>query len=160
MLIHAQSIHLSDDNDALRASEVGWFAAKQPGLLRFIEDRHGDGDALACAVDLSWRIVAAFEHQSGLPLARLDAAVLEEHLESVVRESRGELELVATGCAYRQPELCQWLASALREVLVLAAAEHATLAATCLAVISACDECYSQRVAAKLGALEEGTLLT
>jgi hypothetical protein len=144
MVIEERTVAMARNGDVEQASEVGWFAARQPGLIRFIEDRVGhSGDAMAMSVDMCWRVASAFERQRGLPLPRLRNADLERAEIEVVSESQGGLAL-ANGCAHRQPELCRWLEemmanpglpidnSLLDQVAVLTAA-----------TISACDRAHS-----------------
>lgn len=143
MIINERTVALASSDDGLQASEVGWFAAKQPGLLRFIEDRlAGEQDALAMAVDLCWRVVAAFEQQHGLPLARIHTSELERAEEEVVRESQGQLVL-ANGCAHRQPELSRWLEAALMSpALPIDKVSLDRIALLAAATISACDRAH------------------
>ena len=143
MLIHERTVALCASNDSAMASEVGWFAAKQPGILRFVEDRLGsNGDATALAFDLCWRVVAAFERQRGLPLPRLLASELEKAEEEVMRESQGGL-LLANGCAHRQPDLCRWLEAAITTpILPLDSTSLDQVALIAAATISACDRAH------------------
>lgn len=143
MLVDERTVALSASDDMAAASEVGWFAAKQPGLLRFVEDRVGhDGNATAMAVDLCWRIVAAFERKRGLPMPRILTSELERAEEEVVKESQGGLDL-ANGCAHRQPDLCRWLEAAMVAPLFpLEPALHDQVALLAAATISACDRAH------------------
>lgn len=140
MKIDERRIALASEDDVARASEVGWFAARQPGLMRYLEDRLGrDPDGLAIALELCWRVVAAFEMQLNLPLPRLLAGELELAEEEAVRESQGELRL-ANGCAHRQPDLCDWLAGAIQNpALPLSAESLDVVALAVAATISTCD---------------------
>lgn len=143
MRIDERTVALAASEDMAMASEVGWFAARQPGLLRFVEDRLGhDGDATAMAVNLCWRVVASFERQRGLPMPRIHAQELEAAEIEVVRESQGGLDL-ANGCAHRQPDLCQWLEAAMAAPLLPVeklAQEQISLVVA--ATISACDRAH------------------
>ena len=143
MVIDERTVVMSQSHDVAEASEVGWFAARQPGLLRFIEDRMvGDEDALAMAVDMCWRVTTAFEHQRGLPLPRLLASELERAEEEVVTESQGGLVL-ANGCAHRQPELCRWLEAMMASPsLPLVSKSLDQVALVAAATISACDRAH------------------
>jgi hypothetical protein len=159
MVIDERTLALTENGDVEQASEVGWFAARQPGLLRFIEDRLGDnGDAMAMAVDLCWRVTTAFERQRGLPLPRIHSAELERAEVEVVRESQGDLAL-ANGCAHRQPELCRWLESMIASpVLPIENVFLDQIALIAAATISACDRAHVPTPAARnfghsLGAL-------
>ncbi len=146
MLVDERTVALAVSDDMAMASEVGWFAAKQPGLLRFIEDRVGhDGDATAMAVDLCWRVVAAFERKRGLPMPRLETLELESTEEEVTRESQGALSL-ANGCAHRQPDLCRWLeAEMAAPLLPVVPVLHDQIALVVAATISACDRAHHSR---------------
>jgi hypothetical protein len=143
MLIEERTVAMSQANDRTKASEVGWFAARQPGLLRFIEDRlSGNDDALAMAVDLCWRVTSAYEQQRGLPLPRLLVSALEEAEVEVVTESQGGLPL-ANGCAHRQPELCRWLEAMMATpVLPIERVALDQIALIVAATISACDRAH------------------
>lgn len=135
---------MARNGDLEQASEVGWFAARQPGLIRFIEDRVGhSGDAMAMSVDMCWRVASAFERQRGLPLPRLRHQDLEQAEIEVVSESQGGLAL-ANGCAHRQPELCRWLEEMMANPCLpidnRLLDQVALLTAT---TISACDRAHS-----------------
>lgn len=144
MYVDERTVALVGTDDMAQPSEVGWFAAKQPGLLRYLEDRLGPAtDAFAMSVDLCWRIVAAFERQRGLPLPRIYLEELERAEVEVVGESQTELNL-ATSCAHRQPELCQWLARMLASpVLPLDRIALDQIALSCATCISACDRAHT-----------------
>lgn len=159
MLIDERTLALTENGDVEQASEVGWFAARQPGLLRFLEDRLGqNGDAMAMAVDMCWRVTSAFERQRGLPLPRIHAEELERAEVEVVRESQGDLAL-ANGCAHRQPELCRWLEAMIANpVLPIENVFLDQIALVTAATISACDRAHAPPLAmsgfgASLGAL-------
>jgi hypothetical protein len=144
MVIEERTVALGRDGEQEQASEVGWFAARQPGLIRFIEDRLGhSGDAMAMAVDMCWRVASAFERQRGMPLPRIRNGELEQAEVEVVRESQGSLPL-ANGCAHRQPELCRWL----EEMMVAPSLPIDNnlldqVALVTAATISACDRAHS-----------------
>ncbi|MCP4446902.1 MAG: hypothetical protein GY811_16365 [Myxococcales bacterium] len=143
MLVDERTVALSTSDDMATASDVGWFAAKQPGLLRFVEDRVGqDGDATAMAVDLCWKVVAAFEHKRGLPMPRIHVAELELAEEEVVRESQGGLDF-ANGCAHRQPDLCRWLEAEMTAPILPVMPElQDQIALAVASTISACDRAH------------------
>lgn len=139
---------LARNGDVEQASEVGWFAARQPGLIRFIEARLGhSGDAMSMAVDMCWRVTSAFERQLGLPLPRLSNTELELAEVEVVRESQGNLAL-ANGCAHRQPELCRWLEEMMTSPsLPIDNDLLDQVALATAATISACDRAHSPTAA-------------
>jgi hypothetical protein len=143
MVIEERTVAQTQNGDLEQASEVGWFAARQPGLLRFIEDRLGsNGDAMAMAVDMCWRVATAFESQRGLPLPRIECSELERAEVEVVTESQGGLAL-ANGCAHRQPELCRWLEAMMASpVLPIENVFLDQIALITAATISACDRAH------------------
>jgi len=145
-------VALARNGDVEQASEVGWFAARQPGLIRFIEDRVGhNGDAMAMSVDMCWRVASAFERQRGLPLPRLRNADLEQAEVEIVSESQGAPGL-ANGCAHRQPELCRWLEDMMANPsLPIESALLDQVAVVTAATISACDRANSPRRLAPTG---------
>lgn len=160
MVIDERTVALAQNRDLEQASEVGWFAARQPGLLRFIEDRlSNNGDAMAMAVDMCWRVTTAFEHQHGLPLPRIHMTELERAEVEVVRESQGGLAL-ANGCAHRQPELCRWLEAMMAcPVLPIENALLDQIALITAATISACDRAHTPTPAAMDRELLAGALI-
>jgi hypothetical protein len=97
-------------------------------------------------VDLCWCIVSSFEQHFGLPAQRLRTRELEIAEEQVVEEARGRLEL-ATGCAHRQPELCDWLASSLRQIdIPLSSDSFDDLVLATFACVLAADRAYEEAV--------------
>ena len=160
MLIDERTVALSMCEDPMQGSEVAWFAARQPGILRFVEDRlAGTDDAIAMAVDLCWRIVAAFELKRGLPLPRLRTSELEQAEQEVVAESQGGLTL-ANGCAHRQPDLCTWLEAMLATpVLPLDHMALDQIGLIAVATISACDRVHCAESGHFAGGLTAGVLL-
>lgn len=95
--------------------EIGWFAARQPGVMRFLEDRLGagapraqgaDDEVLAIALDAACAIAEMFTAQHGRPPPRLSPRALE-------RAEEQALEALAQrrpGYAERQPGLAAWVA--------------------------------------------------
>lgn len=160
MVIEERTVALARNGDLEQASEVGWFAARQPGLIRFIEDRLGhSGDAMAMAVDMCWRVASAFERQRGLPLPRIHNTELEHAELEVVRESQGSLAL-ANGCAHRQPELCRWLEETIASpCLPIDNSLLDQVALVTAATISACDRAHSPAPASIGPQLAVGALI-
>jgi hypothetical protein len=129
------------------ATEVGWFAARQPGVVKFLEERllHGDGDSFAVSLEAACRICAVIEQREGLPPPRVNRSLLERAEVAVLAEARHR-GLAADGCAMRQPELCHWLAAYVADPPVpLTRAESAELAAVLASLIYALDELTSGR---------------
>ncbi len=160
MVIEERTVAMARNEDLEQASEVGWFAARQPGLIRFIEDRVGhNGDAMAMSVDMCWRVASAFERQLGLPLPRLRHAELEQAEIEVVSESQGPLGL-ARGCAHRQPELCRWLEEMMANPsLPIDSALLDQVALVTAATISACDRAQAPSLAPTGPAYSVGALI-
>jgi hypothetical protein len=127
------------------AVEVGWFAARQPGIIRFLEQRIPlpDGDALGVALLGAWRIHAAFEQRDGVPPARIERSLLDRAAIAVAAEARHGAR---DGCAARQPELCAWLQRWLADPpALLDAGEAARVGAALSAVIYALDQVTTGR---------------
>jgi len=125
--------------------ELGWFAVRQPGVLRFLETRLGDDDdALAVGLATTWRVFAAYRQQEGLPSPRLEQDMLGRALYAVVREVCGPVSY--EGIAERQPELCGFVYRVLAEPpFPLTRAQEAALAQSLWAIIYALDESVNGR---------------
>jgi hypothetical protein len=128
--------------------EIGWFAARQPAVVRFLEDRlagtanEADRDAFTVALDAARTIGSMFEQQHGVPPARVQQAQLERAEEAVVGEVRGP----GFGIATRQPALANWLAGLLAEPPVpLTLAETRSVGTALAAIIYALDEVTTGR---------------
>ncbi|MCG8417253.1 MAG: hypothetical protein MJE77_04830 [Proteobacteria bacterium] len=111
---------------AIRVDTAGWFAARQPGVIRFLEQRL-QGDAFSVALHAAWVIAAAFEKNDGVPPPRLIRSLIERG-ESAIRAeqassramrsgqvaihsmSRAANPWIEPGCAERQPALVSWIA--------------------------------------------------
>ncbi len=129
------------------AGAVGWFAARQPGVVRFLEERLlvGDGDAFGVALETAWRICTAFELRQGVPPPRVPRTLLERAETAVLREARHP-GAYADGCAARQPALCTWLAHVIDTPPVPLAADEKRAAGACLAaIVYALDELTTGR---------------
>jgi hypothetical protein len=135
---------------ALEAPEIGWFAARQPAVVRFLEDRlasaHGSDraafGAFAVALDAARAIHGMFERQHGVPPPRVTQSLLERAEEAVIGEARTR----AVGIAARQPALAAWVADLLTEPPVpLAADELGTVGTALAAVVYALDQVTTGR---------------
>jgi hypothetical protein len=127
------------------AVEAGWFAARQPGIIRFLEQHLAapDGDALGAALAGAWRLVTAFERRDGVSPSRVDRSLLDRAARAVAAEARHG---AADGCAARQPELCTWLIGWLADPpAALTADETARVGAALAAVIYALDQVTTGR---------------
>jgi hypothetical protein len=135
----ASAVHFQQGEDA------AWYAARQPGIVRFVEDRV-HGDALAVALAASWQLVAAFHARAGVWPERLDGALLEQAEEAALRETRREASVWIEGCAARQPVLVAWIAALVADPpLPLDADERRDVGLALLAVVYALDEITTGR---------------
>ena len=129
-------------NESLDVRQVGWFAARQPGVIRFLEQRLLDttGDTFALALEASWRLCREFAVRDRLPPKRVERSLLER------AEAAVELEMMGTTmwgetCAHRQPELCDWIRRYCADPpSPITATERRRLATVLLAVLYALDE--------------------
>lgn len=136
---------------ALEATDIGWFAARQPAVVRFLEDRlahaaqgpdRGAFGAFAVALDAARAIHGMFERQHGLPPPRVTQSLLELAEEAVIADVRTR----AAGIAARQPALAAWVAELLAEPPVpLVADELGTVGTALAAVIYALDQATTGR---------------
>lgn len=121
--------------------QVGWFAARQPALVRALATALGDtSDAFAVALDGAWRLAQVFELRDGVAPPRLLPEQLErsEHIAALEGVSG---QVVADGGASRQPQLCRWVASYVGDPPVpLTAGEAASVGRLLIALLYALDE--------------------
>lgn len=133
---------------APEAPEIGWFAARQPAVVRFLEDRlagnahAADRDAFTVALDAARAIGDMFEQHHGVPPGRVQQALLERAEEAVV----GEIRDPGAGITVRQPALSTWLAGLLAEPPVPLTLDETRSVGTALAaIIYALDEVTTGR---------------
>ena len=104
-----------------QSSGAGWFAARQPGILRFLGDRLS-GDALALGLAAARQISVAFERHEGLRGPSLASTALERAEELAHRDV---LDRLARGpYAERQAALIKWIAQLLVDPPVLLSREE------------------------------------
>jgi hypothetical protein len=92
------------------ASDVSWFAARQPGILRYLTARCGeDSDAMAVALYYACAVEKAYHGTRGLAPPRVPGSLLPRAEEAFLSEasSRGR---VGGGLADRQPALAKMIA--------------------------------------------------
>jgi len=126
----------------LDAKQVGWFAARQPGVIGFLEERllRSAGDVFAVALEASWQLCARFTEEHGVPAKRIGRSLLERAQAAIEVEMMGTTMWGDT-CAERQPELCEWVAAFCQDPPTLVtAAERRKLLAVLLSVVYALDE--------------------
>jgi hypothetical protein len=76
--------------------DAAWFAARQPGVIKYLEGRLGRDDTMGVALMAAYAIHAAFERALGVPPARLASSALEQAEGEVLAETRaGEPTFVA-----------------------------------------------------------------
>jgi hypothetical protein len=121
--------------DKLDPYQVGWFAARQPGILRFLELACPSDDALAVALDAAWRICALFERVDRIPPPRVARSALAAAETTVVVESATSVPPT------RQPALIAWIADRLADSPLPLTDGEKRVVGTCLcAVVTAVDE--------------------
>ncbi len=95
----------------LDPEQVGWFAVRQPSIMRLLTEQLGEGsDAFVVALDGAWRLASVFEVRDGVAPKRLSDAQLDNAVVAVNRDSLSG-QAVADGAAARQTELCRWIAA-------------------------------------------------
>jgi hypothetical protein len=124
-------------------AQVGWFAARQPGVLGYLEARCGAGsDALAVAVEAAWRLCHTFQSVDGVPPVRLDRRRLDRAQQAIVAAVGPQMDALIG----RQPAVFRWLEDELAAPpRPLAAAERARVATALAAVVLALDEASTGR---------------
>jgi hypothetical protein len=120
--------------------ELSWFAVRQPGALKLLEKRmRSDDDAFAVALASAWRLFAAYNDADGIPCPRLTHEILQRAGYAVAREVAGVISY--DGLARRQPDLCQFVATALANPpFPLTLQQQGALAEVLFTLIYAMDE--------------------
>jgi hypothetical protein len=105
MTIHERTIAAHAQTPCPGAEQVGWFAARQPAVIRFLEARllSQDGDAFAVGLEGAWQMCELFQSIDGVPPPRLTSSVLDRVAHAV---ERGD-DLLAVR---RQLALLEWVA--------------------------------------------------
>jgi hypothetical protein len=153
--MHSMGMHIDERDLAESAAgfqmdhDAAWYAARQPGVIRFVEDRLS-GDALAVALVASWQLMAAFHARMGVWPERLDSTLLERAEEAALRETRREAPLrpgsTEGGCAARQPVLIDWIVNLLADPPVpLDVDERRDVGLALMSVVYALDEVTTGR---------------
>lgn len=132
------------------SEQVGWFAARQPGVVGFLEQRLGAGrgldrDAFAVALDAARYIAAAFQRRHGVLPPRVPRPLLDQAEQAVAREA-GPEGPPADGCAARQPALMAWVAQLVANPPVpLGSAEARAVGLALAAILYALDQVVTGR---------------
>ncbi len=135
-------MHTSPAETPLDARQVGWFAARQPGVIRFLEERllAATGDVFAVALEAAWRLCRSVGELQDLPPKRIPRGLLEKAEVAVQMEMMGTTMWGET-CAHRQPELCTWVKDYCEDPPTpLTVPEQRELAVALLAIVYALDE--------------------
>ena len=124
--------------------DPGWFAARQPGIMTYLEACCGPGtDALGIGVDAALAIHAAYERTLGVPPPRVQSSLLARAEQAVTAEA---VFTAGEGLIDRQPALSQFVAGVVANPPVPLGAEEATrLGLSLLAIAYALDETASGR---------------
>jgi len=68
--------------------DAAWFAARQPGVVKYLEGRLGRDDMMGVALMAAFAIHGAFERTLGLPPPRVPSSALEWAEGTVIAEAR------------------------------------------------------------------------
>jgi len=119
--------------------EPGWFAARQPGIVRYLEVRCGGAnEAFGVALHAAALLHAAYEKTIGASPRRIPSQALERAEEVVLAECDAP---VPPGFVARQPALATFVAGVVAAPPVpLDDEEQTVLSRTLSAVIVALDE--------------------
>jgi hypothetical protein len=135
-----------DDPLADEAALVSWFAARQPGVVRFLASRLGDhGDAMSLGVTYACLIHRAYERMVGLSPERASFALIERAERAFLDEALDAMK-VMDGLAARQPALAQLVAGVIDAPPVpLGDDECVSVGVALAAVVYALDETTNGR---------------
>jgi hypothetical protein len=119
--------------------DAGWFAARQPGIVRYLEVRCGGAnEAFGVALHAASLVHAAYEKTLGVPPRRIPSQDLERAEEAIVTECDAP---VPPGFVARQPALATFVAGIVSAPPVpLDDEEQTRVGLTLAAVIYALDE--------------------
>ena len=68
--------------------DAAWFAARQPGVIKYLEDRLGRDDTMGLALMAAFAIHAAIEKTLGVPPPRVPSSAFERAEDTVAAEAR------------------------------------------------------------------------
>ncbi len=123
------------------STQVSWFAARQPAIVRFLASRCGeDTDGMAVALYYGCAIERAFHQSLGLPAPRVLGPLLVRAEAAFMNEAQARAH-GGLGLAERQPALAQLVATVLTSPPVpLEEREAARVGLALAAVVYALDE--------------------
>jgi hypothetical protein len=129
-------------------ADPAWFAARQPGIVKYLERVLGGGTEL-CGVALasSLAICSAYEKALGVPPARVRSSLLGRAEKAILFEARSAaVAMPPDGLVARQPAICEFVASVVAAPPVpLDADDAGKLGLALMAVAYALDETTSGR---------------
>lgn len=120
--------------------DAAWFAARQPGAVKYLEDRLGRDDTMGVALMAAFAIHAAFEQMLGVPPPRVPSSAFERAENVVAEEARaGDPAFVA-----RQQALAAYIAGVVADPPVpLAENSAGRLGLVLAAIVQAFDRTLS-----------------
>src|SRR5512147_1459479 len=86
--------------------DASWFAARQPGVIKYLEMRCGRDESMGVALMAALAVHGAFERALGIPPPRLLSSALERAEEQVVAQTRA----AEPGFVARQHALAEFVA--------------------------------------------------
>jgi len=128
------------------AFDPGWFAARQPGIMKYLEATCGAGtDAYGVGLDAALAIHAAYERTLGVPPPRVQSSLLARAEKAIAVEAHAR---AGDGLIGRQPAVSEFVAAVVANPPVPLTGDEATrLGLSLLAVAYALDELSSGRPA-------------
>lgn len=120
--------------------DAAWFAARQPGAVKYLEDRLGRDDTMGVALMAAFAIHAAFEKMLGVPPPRVPSSAFERAEDVVVAEARAG----APAFVARQQALAAYIAGVVADPPVPLAEDSAgRLGLVLAAIVQAFDRTLS-----------------
>jgi hypothetical protein len=146
MEVHERLLQEAGGPGAAPGVGAAWFAARQPGIVAYLETRCGArSDTLAVALGGAMTIHDAYHGSLGTPPPRVQSSLLHRAERAVLDEAavRGGRE---DGLSARQPAVARFLAGlVLAPPLPLCEREAARVGMTLAAVAFALDEMATGR---------------
>jgi hypothetical protein len=130
-----EAVHRVDAEPS--TGDAAWFAARQPGIVRYLETRCGRDDSMGVALLAALAVHGAFERALGVAPPRVLSSALERAEATVVSETRAG----QPGFVVRQKALAGFVAGVVAAPPVPLGEEESTrLALVLAAVVHALDE--------------------
>jgi|GEM_PF-998411 len=127
-------------------ADIGWFVARQPGIVGFLERALGPTDPFAVALEGAYLLCKEMERRTGVPPARLTGSLLERAHAAAQTEARASRSPGSDGLAARQPELTAWVVDFVAFTAIPLTEREAAAASACLAaIVYALDEVVTGR---------------